>query len=332
MREGSISGVQVEAVVDAVAADPTAAASLVRAAGRQSVADLRKTCRWTRMEADPDRAATRARHFARRSFRAWTESDGEWRALLSGPADHGARIEAALRGEHDRLFRAAHAEGRREEDACYRFDALLTLIERGADPRPGGTGTSHGGVAGGTGVAGADGGGLAAQAVRPSGRQTKVIVRVDAAALKRGAVVPGETCEIAGVGPVSLDAVAELIPSAHIAYVVRNGVDVSVAHLGRQATAHQRTALEARGYRCEVPDCGSTHLLEIDHVADWAWSKVTVLALLAMRQTGSRLGGQHIVRSAQVLSRRRPLREPRPVLAWPRASPRTSWPCRPGRP
>ncbi|HUG84550.1 MAG TPA: HNH endonuclease signature motif containing protein, partial [Euzebya sp.] len=52
-------------------------------------------------------------------------------------------------------------------------------------------------------------------------------------------------------------------------------------HYGRQATAHQRTALEARGYECEVPHCRSTHLLEIDHIRDWAWSKQTVLTDLA---------------------------------------------------
>jgi hypothetical protein len=55
-------------------------------------------------------------------------------------------------------------------------------------------------------------------------------------------------------------------------------VDIkSVVHLGRQATAHQRTALLARGYVCEVPHCNAAHLLEIDHTRDWAFSHHTVI-------------------------------------------------------
>ena len=61
-----------------------------------------------------------------------------------------------------------------------------------------------------------------------------------------------------------------MMADAFGAAVVMDGVDVySVAHLGRSPTAHQRTALEARGYRCEVPGCASTTALEIDHIAEW---------------------------------------------------------------
>ena len=91
----------------------------------------------------------------------------------------------------------------------------------------------------------------------------------------------GETCEIAGIGPVALSAVREQIPDAHITYVITNGQDVTVAHLGRQVTAHQRTALEARGYQCEVPGCTADHLLEIDHVTGWAINRQTRLDDLA---------------------------------------------------
>jgi hypothetical protein len=49
----------------------------------------------------------------------------------------------------------------------------------------------------------------------------------------------------------------------------------SVTHLGRQVTAVQRTALEARGCRCER--CGSTHLLDIDHNEGWTLTKDTRL-------------------------------------------------------
>ncbi|CAN5253186.1 hypothetical protein BH23ACT9_BH23ACT9_22560 [soil metagenome] len=201
--------------------------------------------------------------------------------MLSGPADYGARFDAAIRAEHDRMFRAAHAAGEREPAVAYRIDAVLAVLEQGA-----GTDAVNASTVDADALdADAEGAGGAAAAGRPgrrrSGRETKVIITVDAAALARGHVDGDETCDIAGIGRVSLSAVRALIPDAHIAYVITNGRDVSVAHLGRQVTAHQRTALEARGYECEVPGCRAAHLLEIDHVRDWAISRRTTLDDLA---------------------------------------------------
>jgi hypothetical protein len=111
---------------------------------------------------------------------------------------------------------------------------------------------------------------------------TKVIVLVSYDALKRGLAEAGETCEIAGVGPVPVATVRSLMGDAFGAAIVTNGVDVfTVAHLGRSVTAYQRSALEARGYCCEVPGCGSTTALEIDHIEDWALTFRTKLDRLA---------------------------------------------------
>jgi hypothetical protein len=280
VREGRLSGVQAEAVSDAAAAAPGRTGDLLTAAARQTVPDLKRTCRDTRTAADPDPAATRHRHHVMRGFRSWHESDGEWKAFLSGPADAGARIEALIRRDHDQLFKAAHAERRVESDAALRFDALLQVLETG------GAGTeSTADAAGDTAEGDADDVGALAttrpRRGRGRGRQTQVIVRVDATSLKRGTAAADETCEIAGVGRLSVDAVRDLIPHAHIAYVIADAVDAAVVHLGRQVTAHQRTALLARGHECEVPDCRSSHLLEIDHVRDWAISRQTQLDQLA---------------------------------------------------
>ena len=85
---------------------------------------------------------------------------------------------------------------------------------------------------------------------------------IDYDALRRGYAEADETCEIAGVGPVPVATVRGMLADSFGAAIVTDGVDVyNVAHLGRSATAHQRTALEARGYRCEVPGCGSTTAL-----------------------------------------------------------------------
>ena len=275
VTDGTLSTDQAVVVSETVADAPERTGELIGGAGAQTLAELRKKARDIRTAADPDRETTRRRHLTRRAFRSWTETDGEWKAFLSGPGDLGARIEAALRGEHDAVFRTAHAAGQREDDACYRFDALLNLLETASGS------TVRGDTPDGDSD---DDPGTSTPTAAPrsrTGRQTKVIIRVDGSALVRGEVADGETCEIAGIGPVALSAVREQIPDAHVAYVITNGQDVTVAHLGRQVTAHQRTALEARGYCCEVPGCTADHLLEIDHVTGWAITKQTRLSDLA---------------------------------------------------
>ena len=272
VTDGTLSTDQAVVVSETVADAPEKASELIGGAGEQTLAELRKKARDIRTAADPDRETTRRRHLARRAFRSWTETDGEWKAFLSGPGDLGARIEAALRGEHDAVFRTAHTAGQREDDACYRFDALLNLLE--------GHVTTNSERADGSEQV-PDAPSTPARQPSRTGRQTKVIIRVDGSALVRGEVEDGETCEIAGIGRVALSAVREQIPDAHITYVITNATDVTVAHLGRQVTAHQRTALQARGYQCEVPGCTADHLLEIDHVTGWAITKDTRLPDLA---------------------------------------------------
>ncbi|MBI2710174.1 MAG: HNH endonuclease, partial [Actinobacteria bacterium] len=47
--------------------------------------------------------------------------------------------------------------------------------------------------------------------------------------------------------------------------------------LGRAPTAHQRTALEESGYRCNSPGCEATWALEIDHRRPWSRGGQTAL-------------------------------------------------------
>ena len=104
---------------------------------------------------------------------------------------------------------------------------------------------------------------------------------IDLRALNRGHVEGDETCEIAGVGPVSVSAIRSMLSDAFLALVIKDGTDVrNVTHLGRQVTAQQRTALEARGWRCER--CGSTRRVEIDHDTGWTLTHDTVLGDLRL--------------------------------------------------
>ena len=97
--------------------------------------------------------------------------------------------------------------------------------------------------------------------------QTKAFLFADLAALRRGSIHDGETCEIPGVGPVPVATARDLLGDATLTLVIRDGIDVlNVTNLGRTFTAAQRAAIWARAEgRCEIPGCGTTTGLEIDH-------------------------------------------------------------------
>jgi hypothetical protein len=112
---------------------------------------------------------------------------------------------------------------------------------------------------------------------------TKIIFRVDLAAFLRGVTRAGETCEIAGYGPVPVSEVRRALAETNpiVAAVLTDTVGVAgVAHLRRSPTAHQRSALEWLYPTCAAAGCASSAHLEIDHRADWAATHVTVTELL----------------------------------------------------
>jgi hypothetical protein len=112
----------------------------------------------------------------------------------------------------------------------------------------------------------------------PGGNNTKVIVRVDLDALLRGRTIAGETSEIAGLGPVPVSVVRDMLNDAFLAVVVTKGRDiVSVAHHGRGLNVHQRTAIEAQGLRCSNITCNQSVGIQIDHRHPWAKNQITKL-------------------------------------------------------
>lgn len=110
---------------------------------------------------------------------------------------------------------------------------------------------------------------------RCGGRVTpraKVLVRVDQSALLRGWTRGDETCDIAGVGPVSVDTVRELWPDAVVKLVVTRGVDVvNVTSLGRRATDAIESAMQwTSGGSCTNAACDNDRFVEVDHRVGWA--------------------------------------------------------------
>jgi len=98
------------------------------------------------------------------------------------------------------------------------------------------------------------------------GVNVHALVLVSATALRRGHTIPGERCEIAGIGPIDLPAAKALLGDAGIDILVTDGIDVrTVAHTSRTPNRRQRAALLA-DRECEIRGCAATRGLEIDHI------------------------------------------------------------------
>src|SRR5438132_5238403 len=88
----------------------------------------------------------------------------------------------------------------------------------------------------------------------PAGPANMVHVVVDYDALMRGHTVPGEPCEIPGIGPIPVSVARRLSEDAFLKVLLTKGVDVvGVAHGGKMIPTHLRTALEIRDPKCIVP-------------------------------------------------------------------------------
>ncbi len=107
--------------------------------------------------------------------------------------------------------------------------------------------------------------------------RVKVIFRCDLTALARGYPLDGETVDLAGYGPVPLDAIRAVLPDAAVSIICTDGVDaVNVTNLNRRHTAAQTTILEwVAGVRCAVPRCQNRAQLEWDHIHDYATTHTT---------------------------------------------------------
>jgi len=157
--------------------------------------------------------------------------------------------------------RAGHAlaqarrEGRRERPEAYAFDGLVALAGSG-----------------GAGPAGT------------RAPRAEVLFRVDHDAMLRGYPVDGEVCEVAGFGPVSTQAVLDLLDCGDpiLKAVVTKGEDVvNVAHLGRRPNAHQQGALDWLFPTCAAEGCPTRAAhLQTDHRLEWSKSHFTALGLL----------------------------------------------------
>src|SRR5439155_5878140 len=162
----------------------------------------RDTCEQVKAAARDDEAKRAAWH-RNRALRTRRDVDGAGVLEAKGPPEVIAELRAHLVPFERAVFNEARREGRREAHEAYAFDALMAMARA---------------------ASGSDGEGK-----RPS---AKVISRIDWTAMLRGYPLAGETCEIAGVGPVPVSVIADLIDrDAFVAAVITKGKDVcTVAH------------------------------------------------------------------------------------------------------
>lgn len=287
VRTGRLSAPQAKEVVAAAAADPKSETKLVELAGTASLGELKVECAKVKAAAEPNEEERRNKIHRTRRFRHWTDADGAFAFAGRTTADQRARLLASLEPYRKQIFDDARRHGRRESQDAYAMDARAALAQsrspEAVAPRgnpsaaaPCDTATASHSV---TSADQATGPPESAATVGPNAR---VHVRVDHSALVRGTVAGGETCEIAGVGPVPVATAKAMMNDAFLATIVTDGVDVqAVAHLGRTIPAHVRTALMERDPRCVVPGCTVTEHLEIDHLVPFAEGGPTALANLA---------------------------------------------------
>ena len=139
---------------------------------------------------------------------------GEFKLTPTAAAPLLARIDA----ERERIFREARKEGRRESYAAYSADALAALGAEGT------SGTSD----------------------------CKIIATISHDAPVRGHTEAGETCEIAGVGPVPVDTVKAMMEDAFLTAVVTDGVTSTTwptSAGSRRRTSARRSKPAARSAR-----------------------------------------------------------------------------------
>jgi hypothetical protein len=130
------------------------------------------------------------------------------------------------------------AAGKGEPLEAHRLDAFLAILGSGSGSTP-----DH-----------------------ESGARPHALVIVDAAALRRGTAQGDELCEIEGIGPVSVDAVVELVGEGGMQLLVKDGVDIrTVTSTRRDLPQRVEAALTVRDRTCAVEGCGKRRGLEADH-------------------------------------------------------------------
>lgn len=234
VRAGKLSSRATDLIVGAASEDPAVERELIKAAAKGMV-PLRDAviAARARREDETERAK---RQQAARSFRMWPTADGMVEGHFKVTPQVGGAIKAVIDKGTGRKFREARSDGVRESQDAYAADAFADAVVGDPNGAP------------------AKAGGWSAH------------VMIDHDALVRGHAIKGETCEVPGVGPVSVEWVRQLLGTAFVTAIVKKGKDIAtVAHFGRHIPAELRTAMIVSGRECSIEGCAGREYLELDH-------------------------------------------------------------------
>jgi hypothetical protein len=238
VREGRLSSKEASLIADAATLNPDAEAELLGIV-EQGLVPLRDACVAARAAVE-DPKTRRARQHRDREFRSWNDRDGMWAGSFRYSPEIGAQLKAVIEKQTQRIFRDHKAGTDHESNDAYAADAVAAFI-------------------------------LAQSQEKATATNVTVHVVIGQETLKSGELVPGEVCEIPGVGPVDVNWVREQLGTAFVTAIIKNGKDIrTVAHFGRHIPAELMTALVVGGRECDAEGCNHRGYLERDHVHDHA--------------------------------------------------------------
>jgi hypothetical protein len=247
---GELSTEQTAAITDALAVNPSAEDKLLGIAARGSLGELRDACAKSKTEGQ-DLAEVEKRIHRNRHLRRYRDAEGVEHLHAAGTKETMARIDQALEPLVDEIFRKARTDGAREPFDAYAYDALVVLAERSGDQT---AGRSH--------------------RHRATTIRNLAVLRLDLEALTRGSTKEGEVCEIAGLGPISVETAREMLGESIVKLVITKGVAVqNMTHLGRGPNVAQKIALLWQQPVCTRQGCNNRVGLENDHAYNVEYRK-----------------------------------------------------------
>jgi hypothetical protein len=242
-----VSTRQVDLIAAVASEDPSLEQDLLKIASK-GIVPLREACVKARASRE-DQAARSARQDSLQSYRSWTNLDGMLEGHFVVTPEAGGPITAKIEDGTRRKFREARRDGVKRSQDYYAAQAFVEAMlgePVAADETTAGTATPQ------------------PKATAKPTFTTHIVI--DFEALVRGNALPGETCEIPGVGPVNVEWVRSLLGDAFLTVVIKKGKDITtVAHLGRHVKAEVQTALIVSGRECSIDGCSGQEYLERDH-------------------------------------------------------------------
>jgi hypothetical protein len=249
-RAGRLSEAQAREIAAVASEVPDVEAQLVEAAGKLSLRSLQEECRRVEAAAAIDEDDRYRQVHQRREIRSWVDRHNVGRMSFRGTPAELAQVMAEIDRRTGVIAEGAIKGRWFESWNAHRVDALVEMaMPVGDEPAP------------------------------PT---TMVHVVVDYDALMRGHTVPGERCEIPGIGPIPVTLARQMSEDAILKVLLTKAVDVvAVAHGGYTIPAHLRTALDVRDPKCVVPGCDYNRRLQKDHRNSFGRTQITTLEDLA---------------------------------------------------